>query len=175
MFKKLMLILLSTNLLIAEPVVQKSTPEKGMSTGKIIVWCGVGAGSIAAAVAFAPAILPASTIVAVKTAAAAASAKIAAGAAAAKGAAIAAGPVAMKINVSIAAARIGKKIVYSNPEERLLELQREETTELFKAREQFKHCLMSNKDNQKNVSLGIPSACEETAMMIAMLTHHKIA
>jgi hypothetical protein len=169
MLKKITIILLSTSLCVAEPVVTEKIQDEGVSVGKVILWCGIGTGVVVAGVVYAPVLLPAGAIASAQGAIATAGANIAAGAVAAKGAVVAAGPVAAKINISIAAARIGRKIAYSTPQEKLNAMVQEEIAELAKAKEEFENCLKKNKDTQQNVALGIPSACEEVAM--AFLLH----
>lgn len=170
MFKKMVFILLSTTLCSAESMVLENPQNQDMSVQNKILLCGLGAGGIAAAVVWAPVILPAGAVMVIKGTVVAAAAKIGAAGAAVKGGVIAAGPIAFKINLAIKAARIGRPYIYENPNEKLNRLLREEALDSTRAKEELADCLENNNVTIENGSLVIPNACQDAAMMFAMFS-----
>jgi hypothetical protein len=213
MLKKIVLILLSINLLAAKPIIANTSQEKqGMSFAETAAWCAFGAGAITATVMFAPVVVPATIAgaqgaaaagAAVATQAAATGAAIVAqttvagtviqgaatavvakavvagaaikGAATAVAAKAAAAPIVAQANMVIFAGQMTKKLVYQSPEEKLKALKNEEALELANAKLELQNCINQHKTSGDINALGIPTACDELAMLFYMLAENKSA
>lgn len=172
MIKKTGIILLSVNLLVSKPAPENNTSREGVSFAKVAKWCGVGAGAAAVtagAVVYAPIVMPAIiTGAKVATGAAVAAAKLA-------GIKAAAAPITVKINAAIIAGKAGRKFVYVNQDEKLQAALQNESCECFKTRLDFQTCLNKHSTNKDANSLEIPSACQETGMLLSLLEQEKLS
>lgn len=171
MFKIITVILLSVNLLTSKPAVENTPSKERLSFAKVAAWCGFGVGAAAVtagAVIYTPVVIP--TVVA--------GAKAAAGAAVTAtkvaGAKAAAAPITVKINATIFAGKVGRKFVYENHDEKLQAALKNESCELSKAKLDFQTCLSKHSANNDVISLEIPSACQESGMLLAILEQEKL-
>ena len=171
MLKKILpLILLSINLLLSIPIAANTTLEDKTSLTEIVIWCGVGVGAVAITIVYAPIVIPAVIAGAKGTATVVATKTVAAGAAIKTGC-LTAAPIAMKANTVISLGNIGKKVVYSSPEEKLQAALQQEYTEYSQAKLDLEKCI--NEHTVGNISLDIPKSCKEKAMILALLAQEK--
>lgn len=162
MLKKIVLVLLSTNLLMSEPVIENNLAEEALLCAvKAGVWCGIGVGAVVTCGLISAGISAAIPVAIV-------------GAKFACAKAVAA-PIAIKLNAAIVVGRAGRKFVYSNPEEMLQAALKNESCERSKARLDFEKCLNRyNVSNDPN-SLDVPRACEEAGILFTMLEQEKLS
>lgn len=168
---KVMLIALSVAGLCAEEKMPDIIDEP-MSAGETIFWYGIVAGGTAATIMCVPMILSVCIILPVKVTIAAA--KIIATGTITKSSIAAMVPIAGKINIAVTGVQLVKSFIHVTPKQKLDARLKEEANELLNAKLELENCLMQHKTDIKRNSLGIPTICEDAAMLYALCQHGKI-